>query len=75
MPQRATANQQPAGGAVAAVDPMSDPKLKKQVETARSVAYHLLKGIKMIGMYRHNEAKYGELCRYMPIILMPLSRW
>ncbi len=60
MPQRATANQQPAGGAVAAVDPMSDPKLKKQVETARSVAYHLLKGIKMIGMYRHNEAKYGE---------------
>ncbi|MCA2982101.1 MAG: HEAT repeat domain-containing protein [Myxococcaceae bacterium] len=39
---------------------MSDPKLKKQVEMARSVAYHLLKGIKMIGMYRHNEAKYGE---------------
>jgi hypothetical protein len=41
-------------------DPMSDPKLKKQVEMARTVAYHLLKGIKMIGMYRHNEAKYGE---------------
>lgn len=39
---------------------MSDPKLKKQVELARSVAYHLLKGIKMIGMYRHNESKYGE---------------
>jgi hypothetical protein len=39
---------------------MSDPKLKKQVEMARTVAYHLLKGIKTIGMYRHNESKYGE---------------
>lgn len=44
----------------APADPMSDPKLKRQVEVARSVAYHLLKGIKMIGMYRHNESKYGE---------------
>lgn len=41
-------------------DPMSDPNIKKQVELARSVAYHLLKGLKMIGMYRHNESKYGE---------------
>ncbi|MCC6333461.1 MAG: HEAT repeat domain-containing protein [Myxococcales bacterium] len=39
---------------------MSDPALKKQVEAARGVAFHLLKGIKVIGMYRHNEAKYGE---------------
>lgn len=39
---------------------MSDPELKKQVEAARGVAFHLLKGIKVIGMYRHNEAKYGE---------------
>lgn len=44
----------------APADPMSDPKLKRQVEVARSVAYHLLKGIKMIGMYRHNESKYGD---------------
>lgn len=44
----------------AAPDPSTDPRLKKQVEVARSVAYHLLKGIKMIGMYRHNETKYGE---------------
>lgn len=39
---------------------MSDPELKKQIEAARGVAFHLLKGIKVIGMYRHNEAKYGE---------------
>lgn len=51
---------QAAARADAAADPMSDPKVKKQVELARSVAYHLLKGIKMIGMYRHNESKYGE---------------
>lgn len=41
-------------------DPMSDPATKKQVDAARGVAFHLLKGIKVIGMYRHNEAKYGE---------------
>ena len=41
-------------------DPMADPDLRKQVEAARGVAFHLLKGIKVIGMYRHNEAKYGE---------------
>lgn len=39
---------------------MSDPATKKQVDAARGVAFHLLKGIKVIGMYRHNEAKYGE---------------
>lgn len=39
---------------------MSDPARVKQVEAARAVAYHLLKGIKQIGMYRHNEAKFGE---------------
>jgi truncated hemoglobin YjbI len=39
---------------------MTDPALKKQVEAARAVAYHLLKGMKQIGMYRHNEAKFGE---------------
>jgi hypothetical protein len=41
-------------------DPMSNPDIRKQVEAARNVAFHLLKGIKVIGMYRHNEAKYGE---------------
>ncbi|MFO0596020.1 MAG: HEAT repeat domain-containing protein [Myxococcaceae bacterium] len=42
------------------VDPMKDPNIRKQVEAARNVAYHMLKGIKTIAMYRHNEAKYGE---------------
>lgn len=41
-------------------DPMKDPVLKKQVDAARGVAYHLLKGIKQIGMYRHAEAKFPE---------------
>ncbi|MER2565903.1 MAG: HEAT repeat domain-containing protein [Myxococcaceae bacterium] len=58
MAQPAAASLAP--GEAPPPDPMSDPKLKKQVELARSVAYHLLKGIKMIGMYRHNESKYGE---------------
>lgn len=39
---------------------MADPNIRKQVEAARAVTFHLLKGVKMIGMYRHNESKYGE---------------
>ncbi len=39
---------------------MADPAIRKQVEAGRQVAYHLLKGLKMISMYRHNESKYGE---------------
>ncbi len=39
---------------------MSDPKIRAQVDAGRQVAYHLLKGLKVIAMYRHNEAKYGE---------------
>jgi hypothetical protein len=41
-------------------DPNSDEKFKQQIEAARGVAYHFLRGAKMIGMYRHNESKYGE---------------
>lgn len=39
---------------------MKDPAIRKQVEAARNVAYALLKGVKTIAMYRHNESKYGE---------------
>lgn len=39
---------------------MTDPAIRKQVESARTVAYTLLKGVKTISMYRHNESKYGE---------------
>lgn len=39
---------------------MADPTARKQVEAGRQVAYHLLKGLKVIAMYRHNESKYGE---------------
>lgn len=55
-PPGAAAAQAPAAEA----DPMADPTLRKQVEAARTVTFHLLKGVKMIGMYRHNEGKYGE---------------
>ena len=37
-----------------------DPKLRKQVDAARGVAYHLLKGLKTIGFYRHAEGKFPE---------------
>ncbi len=62
MPNRAPPPpaQAAAGGAALAPDPAQDPTVRKQVEQARQVAYHLLKGLKLIAMYRHNEAKFGE---------------
>lgn len=59
MPNRPVASSKSAVAAPSA-DPASDPAVKKQVEAGRQVAYHLLKGLKMIAMYRHNESKYGE---------------
>ncbi len=41
-------------------DRMADPAVREKVEAARDFAFHLLKGIKQIGMYRHNEAKFPE---------------
>lgn len=56
--------QKAAGGAVdaggAAPDPMADPEKRDRVEMARAFAFHLVKGIKQIGMYRHADDKYGE---------------
>ncbi len=40
-------------------DPMQDPQKREQVELARNFSFHLLKGIKQIGMYRHNDAKFA----------------
>jgi len=36
------------------------PELREKVELARNFTFHLLKGIKQIGMYRHNEARFPE---------------
>jgi hypothetical protein len=44
----------------AAPEPSTDPTVREKVELARNVTFHLLKGIKQIGMYRHNEAKFPE---------------
>ncbi|MBX5482509.1 MAG: HEAT repeat domain-containing protein [Myxococcaceae bacterium] len=44
----------------APADPMQDPEKRERVELARNFAFHLLKGIKQIGMYRHNESRFGE---------------
>ncbi len=41
-------------------DPMDDPAIRKQVEAARTVMFHISKGIKQIGMYKHAEAKFPE---------------
>src|SRR5688500_4161834 len=41
-------------------DPMDDPAVKKQVEAARTVLFHIAKGIKQIGMYKHAETKFPE---------------
>ena len=39
---------------------MQDPEKRERVEMARNYAFHLLKAIKQIGMYRHNEARFAE---------------
>lgn len=52
------AQAQKAGGAPA--DPMSDPATRERVELARNFTFHLLKGVKQIGMYRHAEQKFPE---------------
>ncbi|MFZ5468424.1 MAG: HEAT repeat domain-containing protein [Myxococcota bacterium] len=54
------ANTPPAANAPPAVDPTNDPANKKKVELAKNFAFQLLKGIKQIGMYRHNPAKFPE---------------
>jgi hypothetical protein len=41
-------------------DPMDDPILRQRVELGKDFAFHLLKAIKQIGMYRHAEAKFPE---------------
>jgi hypothetical protein len=42
------------------LDPLADERNRQRLEVAKAFAFHLLKGIKQIGMYRHNEARYGE---------------
>jgi hypothetical protein len=41
-------------------EPELAPELREKVELARNFTFHLLKGIKQIGMYRHNEARFPE---------------
>jgi len=43
-----------------AQDPTTDPAVQEKLEAARNFTFHLLKGIKQIGMYRHNEARFPE---------------
>ncbi|PTL85461.1 HEAT repeat domain-containing protein [Vitiosangium sp. GDMCC 1.1324] len=38
----------------------ADPATQEKVEAARDFTFHLLKGIKQIGMYRHNEARFPD---------------
>ncbi|WP_257446778.1 HEAT repeat domain-containing protein [Archangium lipolyticum] len=44
----------------ASQEPAMDPATREKVEAARNFTFHLLKGIKQIGMYRHNEARFPE---------------
>ncbi|HUM09494.1 MAG TPA: HEAT repeat domain-containing protein [Myxococcaceae bacterium] len=41
-------------------DPLADPENRHRLELAKGFAFQLLKGIKQIGMYRHNESRYTE---------------
>ena len=49
-----------ATDAALAPDPLADPENRQRLELAKAFAFQLLKGIKQIGMYRHNEARYTE---------------
>ena len=49
-----------ATDAAPAPDPLSDPENRQRLDLAKAFAFQLLKGIKQIGMYRHNEARYTE---------------
>ena len=53
MPQAQSAS-------TASQEPATDPSVQEKVEAARNFTFHLLKGIKQIGMYRHNEARFPE---------------
>ncbi|AGC45871.1 hypothetical protein MYSTI_04579 [Myxococcus stipitatus DSM 14675] len=44
----------------ASTEAEQSPEVREKVEMARTFAFHLLKGIKQIGMYRHNEARFPE---------------
>lgn len=54
------------------VDPLSLPENKEKIELAKEFTFHLSKGIKNIGIYRHNTAKYQE---YLQKSLDSLSRF
>ncbi|MGO9831567.1 MAG: HEAT repeat domain-containing protein [Myxococcaceae bacterium] len=56
----ATQAEAPAEPAAPPVDPLADARNRERLEVAKAFAFHLLKGIKQIGMYRHNDARYGE---------------
>ena len=49
-----------ATDAATAPDPLADPENRQRLDLAKAFAFQLLKGIKQIGMYRHNEARYTE---------------
>jgi hypothetical protein len=42
------------------VDPLSLPENKEKLEVAKEFTFHLAKGIKNIGIYKHNTSKYPE---------------
>jgi hypothetical protein len=54
-----------AGGAplecgAMSTEPALDPEKAERLELARAFAFNLVKGIKQIGMYRHNENRFPE---------------
>jgi hypothetical protein len=49
-----------APDASVANDPLADPENRQRLELAKAFAFQLLKGIKQIGMYRHNEGRFTE---------------
>lgn len=60
MAQARADNKTVVDNAPGGADPMDDPANRERVELARTFTFHLLKGIKQIGMYRHNEARFPE---------------
>ncbi|HEY3447921.1 MAG TPA: HEAT repeat domain-containing protein [Myxococcales bacterium] len=60
----------------AEVDPLSVPENKERFEVAKEFAFHLSKGIKNIGIYKHNVAKYGEMLqKCYDAVVKYTSKW
>ncbi|MBI5546791.1 MAG: HEAT repeat domain-containing protein [Deltaproteobacteria bacterium] len=57
----AKGKEDPSGQEGESQNPLENPENKQRYELAKDFAFHLAKGIKNIGIYRHAKDKYAEI--------------